>query len=137
MPPAAALAARCGFLLSPQLHRGISASGPALPGAAQPYGTASMLDPSRPELEFRIHPPPAGSHANFRFLRHSPPGGEARSVALADQRCNRVLDQLRRPDLATGIRLGAGTPAAARPGNAIEHCCFISDRDIGPWGFSS
>src|SRR5215469_26130 len=61
MPRAAALAARCGFPLSPQLHRGISASGPALPGAAETYGTASMLDPSRPELEFRIHLSPGKS----------------------------------------------------------------------------
>src|SRR5215472_19012935 len=69
MPRAAALAARCGFPLSPQLHRGIPASGPALPGAAQPSGTASMLDPSRPELEFRIHLPPAGSLQTFGSSR--------------------------------------------------------------------
>src|SRR5215470_11306547 len=81
MPTAVALAARCGFPLSPQLHRGIPACGPALPGAAERYGTASMLDPSRPELEFRIHLPPAVSLQTFGSWQASSASDDAKQHA--------------------------------------------------------
>src|SRR5215472_11110009 len=73
MPTVVVLAARCGFPLSPQLHRGIPACGACVARSRGTlwYGLNARSILAEPEV--RIRSPPEESRANHRFLSGGAP----------------------------------------------------------------